>query len=204
MAEELTDYYLEYGIKVKYMHSDIDTLERTEIIREFRKGEFDVLVGINLLREGLDIPEVSLVSILEADKEGYLRSRRSLIQTMGRAARNVNGQVILYADRMTGSMKEAIDEVNRRREVQEKYNLENGINPKSVVREIAESLVDYEIEKENKINKTKKEYKSQAEIEKEIKALDKQIKKLAEELNFEEAIKMRDKMNELKRMLLEL
>lgn len=204
MAEELTDYYLEYGIKVKYMHSDIDTLERTEIIRGLRKGEFDVLVGINLLREGLDIPEVSLVAILEADKEGYLRSRRSLIQTMGRAARNVEGHVILYADRMTGSMQEAIDEVNRRREVQEKYNLENNINPKSIVREIAESIVDYEIEKENETNKVIKQYKNEKEIEKEIKRLDKQIKKVAEELNFEEAIKLRDKMNELKKLLIEL
>ena len=204
MAEELTDYYLEYGIKVKYMHSDIDTLERTEIIRGLRKGEFDVLVGINLLREGLDIPEVSLVAILEADKEGYLRSRRSLIQTMGRAARNVEGHVILYADRITGSMKEAIDEVNRRREVQEKYNLENNINPKSIVREIAESIVDYEIEKENEANKAIKQYKSEKDVEKEIKKLDKQIKKLAEELNFEEAIKLRDKMNELKKLLIEL
>ena len=204
MAEELTDYYLEYGIKVKYMHSDIDTLERTEIIRGLRKGEFDVLVGINLLREGLDIPEVSLVAILEADKEGYLRSRRSLIQTMGRAARNVEGHVILYADRITGSMQEAIDEVNRRREVQEKYNLENNINPKSIVREIAESIVDYEIEKENEANKAIKQYKSEKDVEKEIKKLDKQIKKLAEELNFEEAIKLRDKMNELKKILLEL
>ena len=204
MAEELTDYYLEYGIKVKYMHSDIDTLERTEIIRGLRKGEFDVLVGINLLREGLDIPEVSLVAILEADKEGYLRSRRSLIQTMGRAARNVEGHVILYADRITGSMQEAIDEVNRRREVQEKYNLENNINPKSIVREIAESIVDYEIEKENEANKAIKQYKSEKDVEKEIKKLDKQIKKLSEELNFEEAIKLRDKMNELKKLLIEL
>jgi len=204
MAEELTDYYLEYGIKVKYMHSDIDTLERTEIIRGLRKGEFDVLVGINLLREGLDIPEVSLVAILEADKEGYLRSRRSLIQTMGRAARNVEGYVILYADRITGSMQEAIDEVNRRREVQEKYNLENNINPKSIVREIAESIVDYEIEKENEANKAIKQYKSEKDVEKKIKKLDKQIKKLAEELNFEEAIKLRDKMNELKKLLIEL
>ena len=204
MAEELTDYYLEYGIKVKYMHSDIDTLERTEIIRGLRKGQFDVLVGINLLREGLDIPEVSLVAILEADKEGYLRSRRSLIQTMGRAARNVEGHVILYADRITGSMQEAIDEVNRRREVQEKYNLENNINPKSIVREIAESIVDYEIEKENEANKAIKQYKSEKDVEKEIKKLDKQIKKLAEELNFEEAIKLRDKMNELKKLLIEL
>ncbi len=204
MAEELTDYYLEFGIKVKYMHSDIDTLERTEIIRGLRKGEFDVLVGINLLREGLDIPEVSLVAILEADKEGYLRSRRSLIQTMGRAARNVEGRVILYADRVTGSMQEAIDEVNRRREVQEKYNIENNINPKSVVREIAESLVDYEIIKENEAEKVKKEYKNQIEIEREIRRLDKEIKKLAEELNFEEAIKARDKMNELKKLIIEL
>jgi len=204
MAEELTDYYLEYGIKVKYMHSDIDTLERTEIIRGLRKGEFDVLVGINLLREGLDIPEVSLVAILEADKEGYLRSRRSLIQTMGRAARNVEGHVILYADRITGSMQEAIDEVNRRREVQEKYNLENNINPQSIIREIAESIVDYEIEKENEANKAIKQYKSEKDVEKEIKKLDKQIKKLAEELNFEEAIKLRDKMNELKKLLIEL
>ncbi len=204
MAEELTDYYLEFGIKVKYMHSDIDTLERTEIIRDLRKGVFNVLVGINLLREGLDIPEVSLVAILEADKEGYLRSRRSLIQTMGRAARNAHGQVILYADRMTGSMQEAIDEVNRRREIQEKYNKEHNINPKTVERQIEESLVDYEIEQEDKINKAKKEYRSQFEIEKEIKSLNKKIHKLAEELNFEEAIKLRDKMNELKKILLEL
>ena len=204
MAEELTDYYLEYGIKVKYMHSDIDTLERTEIIRGLRIGEFDVLVGINLLREGLDIPEVSLVAILEADKEGYLRSRRSLIQTMGRAARNVEGQVILYADRMTGSMEEAITEVNRRREVQERYNIENNINPKTIEREIAEPLVDYEIIKENEIERIKKDYKNQTEIEKEIKNLDKEIKKLAEELNFEEAIKLRDKMKELKKLLIEL
>ena len=204
MAEELTDYYLEYGIKVKYMHSDIDTLERTEIIRGLRIGEFDVLVGINLLREGLDIPEVSLVAILEADKEGYLRSRRSLIQTMGRAARNVEGQVILYADRMTGSMEESILEVNRRREVQEKYNIDNGINPKSIEREIAESLVDYEIEKEKNIDKIKKEFKNQGEIEKEIKKLNKEIQKLAEELNFEEAIKLRDNMNELKKIFIQI
>ena len=187
------------------MHSDIDTLERTEIIRGLRKGEFDVLVGINLLREGLDIPEVSLVAILEADKEGYLRSRRSLIQTMGRAARNVEGQVILYADRITGSMQEAMDEVNRRRKIQEKYNKDNGINPKSVVREIAESLVDYEIEKDDATKvKMKKQFKNQIDIEREIKRLAKAIKKEAEELNFEEAIKLRDEMNELKKMLLEL
>ena len=204
MAEELTDYYLDYGIKIKYMHSDIDTIERTEIIRGLRKGEFDVLVGINLLREGLDIPEVSLVAILEADKEGYLRSRRSLIQTMGRAARNVEGSVILYADRMTDSMKEAITEVERRRKIQEQYNKENGINPKSIKRKIDAALVDYELEKEEEVKKVAKNYKNTKEIEKEVKKLEKEIKKLSEELNFEEAIKVRDKMNELKKVLMEL
>ena len=204
MAEELTDYYLDYGIKIKYMHSDIDTIERTEIIRGLRKGEFDVLVGINLLREGLDIPEVSLVAILEADKEGYLRSRRSLIQTMGRAARNVEGSVILYADRMTDSMKEAITEVERRRKIQEQYNKENGINPKSIKRKIDAALVDYELEKEEEIKKVAKNYKNIKEIEKEVKKMEKKIKELSEELNFEEAIKVRDKMNELKKVLMEL
>ena len=204
MAEELTDYYLDYGIKIKYMHSDIDTIERTEIIRGLRKGEFDVLVGINLLREGLDIPEVSLVAILEADKEGYLRSRRSLIQTMGRAARNVEGSVILYADRMTDSMKEAITEVERRRKIQEQYNKENGINPKSIKRKIDAALVDYELEKEEEVKKVAKNYKNIKEIEKEVKKMEKKIKELSEELNFEEAIKVRDKMNELKKVLMEL
>lgn len=204
MAEELTDYYLDYGIKIKYMHSDIDTIERTEIIRGLRKGEFDVLVGINLLREGLDIPEVSLVAILEADKEGYLRSRRSLIQTMGRAARNVEGSVILYADRMTDSMKEAITEVERRRKIQEQYNKENGINPKSIKRKIDAALIDYELEKEEEVKKVAKNYKNTKEIEKEVKKMEKKIKELSEELNFEEAIKVRDKMNELKKVLMEL
>ena len=204
MAEELTDYYLDYGIKIKYMHSDIDTIERTEIIRGLRKGEFDVLVGINLLREGLDIPEVSLVAILEADKEGYLRSRRSLIQTMGRAARNVEGSVILYADRMTDSMKEAITEVKRRRKIQEQYNKENGINPKSIKRKIDAALVDYELEKEEEVKKVAKNYKNTKEIEKEVKKMEKKIKELSEELNFKEAIKVRDKMNELKKVLMEL
>lgn len=204
MAEELTEYYLEFGIKVKYMHSDIDTLERINIIRGLRKGEFDVLVGINLLREGLDIPEVSLVAILEADKEGYLRSTRSLIQTMGRAARNVNGQVILYADRMTGSMEEAICEVNRRREVQEKYNIENNINPTNVYRKIDDSLVEYEIAEESNVTYGSKKFENEKDIEKEIKKLEKEIKKEADELNFEKAIELRDKMNELKKMLLEI
>ena len=204
MAEELTDYYLEYGIKVKYMHSDIETLERIEIIRGLRRGEFDVLVGINLLREGLDIPEVSLVAILEADKEGFLRSRRSLIQTMGRAARNIEGRVILYADRITGSMKEAMDEVDRRREIQVEYNIVHNIDPKTIVSKISDSIVDYEIGNENKVDKIKKLYKNKKEIEKEIKVLEKEIRKLAEELNFEKAIQKRDEMKELKELLLEI
>ena len=204
MAEELTDYYLEYGLKVKYMHSDIETLERIEIIRGLRIGEFDVLVGINLLREGLDIPEVALVAILEADKEGYLRSRRSLIQTMGRAARNVEGKVILYADRMTGSMKEAMDEVERRREIQIEYNKVHNINPKTIVSKISDSLVDYEIGNEEKVDRIKKIYKDRKDIEKEIRILEKEIRKLAEELNFEKAIAKRDEMKALKELLLEL
>ena len=204
MAEELTDYYLEYGLRVKYMHSDIETLERIEIIRGLRIGEFDVLVGINLLREGLDIPEVALVAILEADKEGYLRSRRSLIQTMGRAARNGEGRVILYADRITGSMKEAMDEVERRREIQIEYNKEHNINPKTIVSKISDSIVDYEISNEEKVDKIKKIYKDKKDIEKEIKILEKEIRKLAEELNFEKAIAKRDEMKPLKELLLEL
>ena len=206
MSEELTEYYLDFGIRVKYMHSDIDTLERTEIIRGLRKGEFDVLVGINLLREGLDIPEVSLVAILEADKEGFLRSRRSLIQTMGRAARNINGQVILYANKMTKSMNEAISEVKRRKEKQLKYNEENGIDPKNIVREISEEVLnfDYGLDLEEKESGLKKVYKSKEEIEKEIKALEKEIKKLSKELDFEKAIEKRDEMKRLKQVLLEV
>lgn len=206
MSEELTDYYLDFGIKVKYMHSDIDTLERTEIIRGLRKGEFDVLVGINLLREGLDIPEVSLVAILEADKEGFLRSRRSLIQTMGRAARNVNGRVILYANQMTKSMNAAISEVKRRKKKQEEYNIEHGINPKSIIREISEEVLnfDYGLDLAEKEDKVKKIYGSKKEIEKDIKALEKEIKELAKELDFEKAIEKRDEMKRLKDILLEI
>lgn len=206
MSEELTDYYLDFGIRVKYMHSDIDTLERTEIIRGLRKGEFDVLVGINLLREGLDIPEVSLVAILEADKEGFLRSRRSLIQTMGRAARNINGKVILYANNMTKSMKEAISEVKRRKEKQLHYNEEHGIDPKNIIREISEEVLnfDYGLDLEEKESHLKKIYKSKEEIEKEIKSLEKEIKKLSKELDFEKAIEKRDEMKRLKQVLLEV
>lgn len=205
MAEELTEYYLGFGLRVKYMHSDIDTLERIDIIKGLRKGEFDVLVGINLLREGLDIPEVSLVAILEADKEGFLRSRRSLVQTIGRAARNVEGRVILYGDIITDSMKEAIDETNRRRKIQNQYNIENGIDPKTVIREISEDIInlDYGLPDEVVKEKNKKVFSSKADIEKEIAKLQKEITKLSKELDFEKAIVKRDEMIKLKKLLLE-
>lgn len=205
MAEELTEYYLGFGLRVKYMHSDIDTLERIDIIKGLRKGELDVLVGINLLREGLDIPEVSLVAILEADKEGFLRSRRSLVQTIGRAARNVEGRVILYGDIITDSMKEAIDETNRRRKIQNQYNIENGIDPKTVIREISEDIInlDYGLPDEVVKEKDKKVFSSKADIEKEIAKLQKEITKLSKELDFEKAIVKRDEMIKLKKLLLE-
>lgn len=204
MAEELTEYYLELGVRVKYMHSDIDTLERVEIIAGLRKGEFDVLVGINLLREGLDIPEVSLVAILEADKEGFLRSRRSLVQTIGRAARNVEGRVILYGDVITDSMQEAITETARRRKIQNEYNVINGIDPKSIIKEISEELInlDYGLPEE-KQGKEKKLFTSVKDIEKEILKLQKEIAQLSKELDFETAIVKRDEMNRLKNLLLE-
>ena len=207
MAEELTEYYINLGVKVKYMHSDIDTLERIDIIRDLRHGVIDVLVGINLLREGLDIPEVSLVAILEADKEGFLRSRRSLIQTIGRAARNVNGKVILYGDVITKSMRQAIDETERRRKIQKEYNAFHNIDPKSVVREVSEEVLnlDYGLPQEEvKQSSSEKKYHSKEEIEKDISKLLKEIKKLSEELDFENAIKKRDEMLKLKNILLEL
>ncbi|MBP6322789.1 MAG: excinuclease ABC subunit UvrB [Fusobacteriaceae bacterium] len=205
MAEELTEYYANLGIKVRYMHSDIDTIERVNIIRGLRKGEFDVLVGINLLREGLDIPEVSLVAILEADKEGFLRSKRSLIQTIGRAARNVQGRVILYGDIVTDSMKLAIEETDRRRTKQREYNEYNNIDPKTIIREIGEELLnlDYGIPDISIENKKGKSFQSKKEIEKEVAKLKKEIEKLAKELDFEEAIKRRDEMNKLKLLLLD-
>ena len=202
MAEELTDYYTDLGIRVKYMHSEISTIERVEIVKGLRNGEFDVLVGINLLREGLDLPEVTLVAILEADKEGFLRSRRSLIQTMGRAARNVNGHVLLYADRITKSMKEAIDEVDRRRKLQEEYNTKNGIIPKNVISHNTESLLEYEEEVNEKV--VVKKFSNTLEIEKEIKKLEVEMKKFADNYQYEEAIDRRNKINKLKEMLLEL
>ena len=207
MAEELTEYYINLGVKVKYMHSDIDTLERIDIIRDLRHGVIDVLVGINLLREGLDIPEVSLVAILEADKEGFLRSRRSLIQTIGRAARNVNGKVILYGNVITKSMRQAIDETERRRKIQGEYNTFHNIDPKSVVREVSEEVLnlDYGLPQEEvKQSSSEKKYHSKEEIEKDISKLLKEIKKLSEELDFENAIKKRDEMLKLKNILLEL
>lgn len=205
MAEELTEYYLGFGVRVKYMHSDIDTLERIDIIKGLRKGEFDALVGINLLREGLDIPEVSLVAILEADKEGFLRSRRSLVQTIGRAARNIEGRVILYGDIMTDSMKQAIDETNRRRKIQNEYNVYNNIDPKTIVKEISEDLInlDYGLDINETEDKAKKTFTSRKDIEKEIIKLQKQIAKLSKELDFENAIIKRDEMTKLKKLLLD-
>lgn len=205
MAEELTEYYLGLGVRVKYMHSDIDTLERIDIIKGLRKGEFDALVGINLLREGLDIPEVSLVAILEADKEGFLRSRRSLVQTIGRAARNIEGRVILYGDVMTDSMKQAIDETNRRRKIQNEYNVFNNIDPKTIVKEISEDLInlDYGLDINETEGKDKKTFTSRKDIEKEIIKLQKQIAKLSKELDFENAIIKRDEMTKLKKLLLD-
>lgn len=205
MAEELTEYYLGFGLRVKYMHSDIDTLERIDIIKGLRKGEFDVLVGINLLREGLDIPEVSLVAILEADKEGFLRSRRSLVQTIGRAARNVEGKVILYGDVITDSMREAIDETNRRRKIQNQYNIDNGIDPKTVIREISEDIINLDYGLPNDVTREgeKRVFTSRADIEKEIGKLQKEITKLSKELDFEKAIIKRDEMIKLKKLLLE-
>ena len=205
MAEDLTDYIREAGIRVKYLHSDIDTLERAEIIRDMRLDVFDVLVGINLLREGLDIPEITLVAILDADKEGFLRSETSLIQTIGRAARNAEGHVIMYADSITDSMRAAIDETNRRREIQQRYNEEHGITPQTIkkaVRDLiaisrAASAGEEEFRKDPESMDTR-------ELEKLAKELTKKMRQAAAELNFEEAAKLRDRMKEVKQMLLEL
>ena len=200
MAEQLTEYLHENGIKVRYLHSDIDTIERIEIIRDLRQGVFDVLVGINLLREGLDIPECSLVAILDADKEGFLRSTRSLIQTIGRAARNAEGRVILYADKLTDSIKYALDETNRRRQKQFEYNLAHGITPKTIKKSISNTLLTMtETEDSKTTSKANTDYK---DIDKQIKRLTKEMKEYAADLEFEKAMDCRDKIKELEKIRL--
>ncbi|MBO5469447.1 MAG: excinuclease ABC subunit UvrB [Lachnospiraceae bacterium] len=202
MAEDLTDYLREQGVKVKYLHSDIDTLERTEIVRDLRLGVFDVLVGINLLREGLDIPEITLVAILDADKEGFLRSETSLVQTIGRAARNSEGRVIMYADTITGSMKAAIDETNRRRQIQDAYNKEHGITPttiKKAIRDLITTGTDEDVDALNaRRNEKDVESMSKKELQAEIKKYTKKMETAAAELNFEMAAEYRDHLKELK------
>ncbi|WGE51554.1 excinuclease ABC subunit UvrB [Actinobacillus equuli subsp. haemolyticus] len=213
MAEDLTDYLDEHGVRVRYLHSDIDTVERVEIIHDLRMGMFDVLVGINLLREGLDMPEVSLVAILDADKEGFLRSERSLIQTIGRAARNLNGKAILYGDRITNSMQKAITETERRREKQQKYNEEHGITPQALNKKVGELLDIGQTDKpkrgkqavkiEEKSANTYKP-KSRRELEKELKQLEQQMRDFAKDLEFEKAAAVRDKIGQLKEHLLQI
>ena len=205
MAEDLTDYMKEVGIRVKYLHSDIDTLERAEIIRDMRLDVFDVLVGINLLREGLDIPEISLVAILDADKEGFLRSSTSLIQTIGRAARNADGHVIMYADTITESMQIALDETNRRREIQMKYNEEHGITPQTIRKAVRELIsISKVIAKEELQFEKDPESMSRKELEKLIAEIQKKMQRAAADLNFEAAAELRDKMIELKEKLRDL
>ena len=202
MAEDLTDYMKESGIRVKYLHSDIDTLERTQIVRDLRMNVFDVLVGINLLREGLDIPEITLVAILDADKEGFLRSETSLIQTIGRAARNSEGHVIMYADTMTDSMKRAIDETNRRRKIQKEYNEEHGITPQTIKKAVRDLIAVSKAiaETENQMAKDP-ESMTRGELTALIKKVEKQMRSAAADLNFEQAAELRDKMIELKKAL---
>ena len=205
MAEDLTDYLAELGVRVKYMHSDIDTMERAEIIRDLRLDVFDVLVGINLLREGLDIPEITLVAILDADKEGFLRSERSLIQTIGRAARNSEGHVIMYADTMTESMEKAITETERRREIQKAYNEAHGITPTTIQKSVRELIsISKDIAKKEMQFKKGPEEMDKQELEKLIADIQKKMQKAASELNFEAAAEYRDKMVELKNMMMEL
>jgi excinuclease ABC subunit B len=204
MAEELTEYYAEVGVKCRYLHSDVDTLERTEIVRDLRLGVFDVLVGINLLREGLDIPECSCVAILDADKEGFLRSTTSLIQTIGRAARHLNGVAILYADRMTDSLKNAVEETNRRRAIQQKYNEEHGIEPASIIKAIDSDLVkmanlDY-FEIPGLTSRKKLDLVADEDIDKAISRLTKEMKDAAKNLDFEKAAEIRDRLRELKEL----
>jgi excinuclease ABC subunit B len=200
----LTDYLTDNGVKVRYVHSDVDTVERVEILRDLRLGAFDVLVGINLLREGIDLPEVSLVAILDADKEGFLRSERSLIQTIGRAARNLNGKAILYADRMTDSMKKAIGETERRRAKQIAFNEANGITPRGVVKQVRDLIDGVYSEKagkeaqEREIQRAKVEDMSERDVAKEIKRLEKQMMEHARNLEFENAARVRDQLTTLR------
>jgi excinuclease ABC subunit B len=207
MAEDLTDYLGEHNVRVRYLHSDIDTVERVEIIRDLRLGEFDVLVGINLLREGLDIPEVSLVAILDADKEGFLRAERSLIQTIGRAARHIHGTAILYADRMTDSMKAAIGETERRRAKQIAWNATMGITPKGVekrIKDMIEGVYDIDEErKEQKAAQVKAKYAAMPgkDLEKELRQLEKQMVDAARNLEFERAAELRDRLYKLRETL---
>ena len=205
MAEDLTDYMKEVGIRVKYLHSDVDTLERAQIIRDMRLDVFDVLVGINLLREGLDIPEISLVAILDADKEGFLRSETSLIQTIGRAARNAEGHVLMYADHMTDSMRVAIDETNRRRAIQQAYNEEHGITPQTIQKAVQDLIsISKVIAKEEMKFEKDPESMSREELEKLVAKVEKQMRKAAADLNFEAAAELRDQMVDLKKKLLDL
>ena len=205
MAEDLTDYMREIGIRVKYLHSDVDTLERTEIIRDMRLDVFDVLVGINLLREGLDIPEITLVAILDADKEGFLRSETSLIQTIGRAARNSEGHVIMYADKLTDSMRLAIDETERRRKIQMAYNEEHGITPKTIQKAVRDQIsISKKVAAEELKLEKDPESMSRKELEKLIGEVTKRMKKAAAELDFESAAELRDKLIELKQILNEI
>jgi excinuclease ABC subunit B len=205
MAEDLTDYLLEAGVKARYLHSEIDTLERIQIIRALRLGEYDVLVGVNLLREGLDLPEVSLVAVLDADKEGFLRGKTALIQTIGRAARNVNGRVLLYADRLTEAIQGALEETNRRREKQVAYNLEHGVVPQAIVKsvsDIAELLqLDSPTVPGRRRTSKKVEGMSQPELQRLVVTLEEEMRAAAEELRFEYAAKLRDEIKELRRDL---
>ena len=205
MAEDLTDYMREAGIRVKYLHSDIDTLERAQIIRDMRLDVFDVLVGINLLREGLDIPEITLVAILDADKEGFLRSETSLIQTIGRAARNSEGHVIMYADTITDSMRKAIDETERRRRIQQKYNEEHGITPTTIKKAVRDLIaISKAVENPHAADTKDPESMDEKELKKLAKELEKKMRQAAAELNFEEAANLRDRMIEVKKMLLDI
>ena len=203
MAEDLTEYYHDLGVRVRYLHSDIETLERVQILRDLRKGEFDVLVGINLLREGLDLPEVSLVAILDADKEGFLRSGGSLIQTMGRAARNVEGMALLYADVVTDSMKMAMGETSRRRTIQEAYNTEHGITPQSIKKNINDVLssvfeADYVTIPDDASAADDAIYRSMDDLEREIARLEKEMRVAAKALEYEKAADLRDKIRRLR------